>query len=185
MEHFEMAEQLSQKAHVTLEQARQALVENNWDMLDAMIALERQGKTGTTAAQAEVDAGDDENTGYTDAEYTQPVRNVAKKEPIFTNGFAQLWKYIRRLFQISVENDFVIIRRDKVLLSMPVLALAALLVLCFWFTLPLLAVGLFCGCQYRFEGKHSMKNAMNKAMEKLDDVADHIKEALDEDEAQH
>jgi hypothetical protein len=184
MEHFEMAELLSQKAHVTLEQARQALTEANWDMLDAMVALERQGKTQTPAAQVEVDAGAGEETSYTDAGYTQPVKNIVKKEPVFTNGFAQLWKYIKRLLQISVENDFVIIRRDKTLLSMPVLALAALLVLCFWFTLPLLAIGLFCGCQYRFEGKHSMKNAMNKAMEKLDDVADHIKDALNEDEQQ-
>jgi exonuclease VII small subunit len=178
MEHYEMAELLSQKAHVSLEQARQALIDNNWDILDAMVALERQGAGPIPTVEVDAD------TSYTDAEYTQPVKNIAKKEPIFTNGFAQLWKYIKRLGQMSVDNDFVVIRRDKTLLSMPVLALAALLVLCFWFTLPLLVVGLFCGCQYRFEGKSSVKNAVNKAMEKLDGVADHIKQALNEDDEQ-
>lgn len=178
MEHFEMAELLSQKAGVSLEDARKALTENDWDMLDAMVALERQGKKAARTVTVDGDSG--EKTGAEPGQ-PQPVKNVAKKEPVITNGFSQLWKYIKRLFQISVDTDFVVIRRDKTLLSLPVLALAALLVCCFWITLPLLVVGLFLGCQYRFEGKHPAKNAANKAMEKLSDMAGHIKQSLDDE----
>ena len=42
MERYEMADTLSRKAGVSLERARQALEDSDWDMLDAMIALERE-----------------------------------------------------------------------------------------------------------------------------------------------
>ena len=41
MKSYEMVETLSDKAHVTLEQAKDALEKSNWDMLDAAIYLER------------------------------------------------------------------------------------------------------------------------------------------------
>jgi hypothetical protein len=182
MERYEMAELLSQKAHVSLEQARQALEENNWDMLDAMVALERQQNRPDPTVTVAADGGE---TTYTDAGYTQPVKNVAKKDPVFTNGFSQIWKYLKRLGKLSVDNDFVVIRKDKILLSMPVLVLLILLLCSFGFILFVLVAGLFLGCQYRFEGKASVKNAMNKAMKKLDDVADHIKEALNEEDEEN
>ena len=41
MNSYEMVETLSEKAHVSLEQAKNALEKSNWDMLDAAIYLER------------------------------------------------------------------------------------------------------------------------------------------------
>ena len=41
MKSYEMVESLSDKAHVSLEQAKEALEKSNWDMLDALIYLER------------------------------------------------------------------------------------------------------------------------------------------------
>ena len=45
MENLEKVEKLRERAEVTYEEARAALEENNWDLLDAMVALERAGKT--------------------------------------------------------------------------------------------------------------------------------------------
>ena len=56
MERYEMAELLSQKAGVSLEEARQALEENDWDMLDAMVALERAHKTADGGVHVETGA---------------------------------------------------------------------------------------------------------------------------------
>ena len=52
MEDFEKVEKLSQKANVSMEDARAALEANNWDLLDAMIDLERQGKTASRGQEA-------------------------------------------------------------------------------------------------------------------------------------
>ncbi len=52
MKSYEMVETLSNKAHVTLEQAKEALERSNWDILDAAIYIERQ-KAENDARQAQ------------------------------------------------------------------------------------------------------------------------------------
>lgn len=173
MEHYEMAELLSKKAGVSLEEARQVLSESDWDILDAMVALER--RRGTAAGPVEVDRTD--GAAYSEP---QPVKSAPKREPVFTNGFAMIWHYIKRLFQLSVETEFAVVRKDKTLLSVPVLVLAVLLVCCFWIMLPLLVIGLFVGCQYRFAGRKAAA-AANKAMDKLGNMVENIKDTLDSD----
>lgn len=172
MEHYEMAELLSRKANVSLEEARQVLTENDWDILDAMVVLERRGRSAVSAVSVQTDGAE-----HAAAE-PRPVKSAPKREPIFTNGFAAIWHYIRRLCRLSVETNFAVIRKEKELLAMPVLVLVVLLISCFWVTLPLLVIGLFVGCSYRFEGKTGAE-AANRAMEKLDDVVENIKEGLD------
>lgn len=175
MEPYEMAELLSKKANVSLEEAREVLNETDWDILDAMVALERRHKPEVEPVVI------DRTTGGEDYSEPKPVKNAPKKDPVFTNGFAQIWHYIKRLAQLSVQTEFTVIRRDKIVLSLPVLVLVILLVACFWLTLPVLVLGMFFGFQYRFEGKRAAA-AANRAMDKLDTVVENIKESLDNDE---
>ena len=44
MTNFEMVETLRDKANVTYEEARDALEKSNWDLLDAMLLLEKEGR---------------------------------------------------------------------------------------------------------------------------------------------
>ncbi len=178
MEHYEMAELLSKKANVSLEEAREVLSETDWDILDAMVALERRHKGAAEPVVV------DRAGGGEDYSEPQPVKNAPKKDPIITNGFAQIWHYVKRLAQLSVQTEFTIInRRDRIVLNMPVLVLVILLACCFWFMLPLLVVGLFFGFQYRFEGKRAAA-AANRAMDKLGVVVENIKDSLDNDEVE-
>lgn len=179
MERYEMAELLSRKAGVSLEEARQALADNEWDILDAMIALER--KHAPAAEPVTVGAGPEAGGyGYTVPEAPQPVKNTAKKDPVFTNGFAQLWGYIKKLFALLIHTNFTVTRKEKEIMSFPVIWLVVLLICCFWVTLPALIIGMFVGCQYRFEGMGKASAAANRAMEKLDSAVDSVKDALDE-----
>ena len=45
MDKLEKVEKLRERANVSYEEARSALEENDWDLLDAMVALEKSGKT--------------------------------------------------------------------------------------------------------------------------------------------
>ena len=45
MDNFEKVEKLREHANVTYEEAKEALENSNWDILDAMIYLEKNGKT--------------------------------------------------------------------------------------------------------------------------------------------
>ena len=173
MERYEMAELLSKKAGVSLEEARQALADNEWDILDAMVALERRRQTVQEPVTVDRTAG-----GEPEAE-PQPVKSGPRREPVLTNGFAQIWHYIKRLAQLSVETSFDVIRRDKILLSVPVLVLVVLVAACFWITVPALILAMFVGCRYRFRGRKGAE-AANRAMDKLGDVVENIRDSLDD-----
>ena len=173
MEHFEMAELLSKKAGVSLEDARRTLEENDWDILDAMVALERRNRTEQEPVTVDRPAGEEL------AQEPQPVKSAPKRDPVFTNGFAQIWHYVKRLARLSVETSFDIIRKDKTILSVPVLVLVILAVSCFWVTVPALILAMFVGCRYQFRGKRGAEVA-NRAMDKLGDVVENIKDSLDE-----
>ena len=45
MDQMEKVDRLRERANVTYEEAKAALEANNWDLLDAMVALEKEGKT--------------------------------------------------------------------------------------------------------------------------------------------
>ncbi len=172
MERYEMAELLAKKANVTLEEARQALIDNNWDLLDAMVALERAHR----AASASVDIGAE--TGP-EADTVRPVKNVSgrKHQQIFTNGFAVLWRYVKKLFRLSLDNDFTVVRNGKELLSVPVLVLVVLLFASIGLMLVVLLAGLFLGCQYHFTGRLGA-SGLNSVMDKASDLAEDIKESF-------
>lgn len=176
MENFEKAELLAKKAGVTLEEARQALLDNDWDMLDAMVALERKSRAATETVH--VDGGSAE------AGAPQPVSTAKKDEGHmgFKAGMKELWRMVRKLFRMTLDNDFCITRFGKLIFSVPVLVLIVLLVFCFWVVLPALLIALFFGCRYRFEGRELGKPGVNRAMDKLGDLADDIKEKLDGDD---
>ena len=52
MDHFEMVEKLRQKANVSYEEAKAALEHSEWDLLDALVYLESQGKINTQQAES-------------------------------------------------------------------------------------------------------------------------------------
>ena len=172
MERYEMAELLSKKAGVTLEEARQALEENSWDMLDAMIALERAHKTEGAAVHG--------GTAPGEGGAVRPVKNVSGHQGprFFSNGFAVLWEYIKKLFRITLDNDFVVLRHDKPVLAVPVLVLIVLLFASIGLMLVVLVAGLFCSCRYRFEGRQLGRDSINDAMGRMSDLADDIKESF-------
>ena len=51
MDNFEKVEKLREHANVTYEEAKEALENSNWDILDAMIYLEKNGKTRESQGQ--------------------------------------------------------------------------------------------------------------------------------------
>ena len=173
MERYEMAELLSKKASVSLEEARSALEENDWDILDAMVALERRRTSAVEPVTVDMGGGE----GYSEP---RPVKSAPAKDTVFTNGFALIWHYIKRLAQLSVETSFNVIRKEKTILSVPVLVLVILLASCFWVVVPAMILAMFVGCRYQFSGKKGA-DAANRVMDKVGDVVENIKDSLDND----
>ena len=178
MEHIEMVEKLMEKANVSYAEAKQALENNNWDMLDALIELERQGKVHGRQSTARCTTEPEKENKGTRQE--SPGANKSDH-----SGWDEFWNGFCRLIRKGMQNHFVAQRRGETVISIPVLLLILLLCIGFWFILPLMIVGLFCECRYSFEGpdlgRKDVNDAMGKATEYADDLKASVKSGMNED----
>lgn len=162
MDHFEMVEKLRTKANVSYEEAKAALEKSDWDMLDALVLLESEGKV-KGGPQAK------EYTTQEKKEYTWSAKNGSDVRVTVSDTLRKLFSWIKKMFQKGNSNQFVINRKGEELIAMPITVLA-LLMICFWpFSLVVLFVGLFLGARYSFRGPDintSVNDFMGKAQDK-------------------
>ena len=164
MTHFEMAEKLSEKMNVTLQEATDALEACDWELLDAALLLEQQqGEKGPEAY----------STRREDEE--EPARGEEKTNRGAMKGVGGV---LRKIFDLGRRNHFVVRKGDETILEMPVLALALLLIFAFWVCLPLLVIGLFAGFHYSFSGAELGRDSVNNAMDKAAEVAEKVKKEV-------
>ena len=173
MENFEKVEMLKVKANVSYEEAKEAMEACNYDMLDAMIYLEKQGKvnTGSTASYT-TSSGTD-----TSSEFEQAQKNYEDscQRTSFGELLNKFGKWCGKMIQKSVEIDFCVTRKEKMVLKVPALALILALLLAFWAVAILLVIGLFCDCRYYFQGLDSATIDVNQICEQAAETCENIK----------
>lgn len=177
MDHMEMVERLREKTGLSYEEARAALERSNWDLLDALVALEKEGKVSggaahySTRTDAQPDAANDKKT-HTEGDS-------------FSDIMKRFWNWIRRVLQASVHNQLCMLDKNgQQVLAIPVILFVLLILFAFWVILPLMIVSLFFGCRYLFRGPDLGKESVNKVVGKATDVADTIKAEF-KDGSQH
>lgn len=173
MENFEKVEALRNKANVSFEEAKTAMEACNYDMLDAIIYLEKQGKVnaGSTASY----------TTFSGTDTSQEFENAQKsyEDSCQRTSFGELMrkfgKWIKRVIQKSLEIDFCVTKGEDLILKVPVLVLVLALIIAFWLTVILLVVGLFCGCKYYFQGLDTATIDLNQICEQASETCESIK----------
>lgn len=180
MEHMEMVEKLREKANITIEEAKAVLEKNNWDMLDAMIELERQGKIedGVKAST------EDQRAAFYETVSPTVTGQAFEEEKTGASGEKKNRKKVRRtlkkIFRMSIDNSFVVKKNEEVLVRVPVLVPILCVVASFWITAIVLFIGLIFGLKYSFEGKELGKDTINETMEKASDFAQNIVDEIKE-----
>lgn len=167
MEHIEMAEKLRDKAGVGYEDAKMALEEANWDMLDAMVLLEKQGKINRLATTYSTKQEPPKE------EYQAPPKSKGVGEMV-----GKFFKWLGELIGKGNRNNFNVEKNGERVFSIPVTVFVLLLIIfpILPFTLMLLVVGLFFGFGYNFSGPDLGRDDVNDVMGKASKVADNIKE---------
>ena len=178
---LEDVERLREKADISYEEAKAALERSNGDLLDALIDLERRGKT--------------KNPGGGGTYSTLPGANVPpgpaaqrpgpEEERSGESGWNGLWSSIRELFGAlfhaldpSTHNRFEVWRQGKMMTSMPLLILIIAVICVFYITVPLLVFGLLFGCRYQFSGPDLGRKDLNDAMNTVSDTVEGMKEQV-------
>ncbi|NLM38111.1 MAG: DUF4342 domain-containing protein [Firmicutes bacterium] len=163
---FEQVQKLRDYANITFEEAKKALEETNGDLLEAVIKLEKENKIPRP-----------EGAGYYSSQRETPSEEASaklrtdKKSPHKGQSFREIVTAFLRWFRGMIYkgniNSFEVLRDDSRIITLPVTVLAVLLLFAFWIVIPLLILGLFFGCRYRFSGPDLDKPAVNQAMEKV------------------
>ncbi len=135
MDHFEMTEKLRERAQVSYEEAKEALELNEWDMLEAMVYLERQGKTGEAPREQ------------------APEEKKERKPRVNGNLFEVAAKALARLVEKGNRNRLEIYREGRRISQLPLTVVVILSLVMFWIVVPALVVGWLFGCSYRLAGQ--------------------------------
>ncbi len=150
MEHIDMVERLHAKAGISYADAKDALERSGWDMLEALVLLENEGKIDPLTAFTT--SSDDSDS------YEKVTATASKKENGFQETLGKIGDQFKNLFTDSLSTYFVVLRRGKEILRVQIL-IALVLCLCMWEgVLIALVVGLLCDCRYTIDSKPADKN---------------------------
>ena len=179
---LEQVEKLRAHANVSYEDARAALEATGGDMLEAIIRLEKEGKTRSHTASHSTLNPVPMQSNSSGWQYGQGHQGPSE----FSRQMRRLWNGFCRLVRKGNENDFEVWRDGRCAIRFPVTLLVLAAVFFFWLAAVLVVVGLFTGCTYRFTGPDldgsSAGSAANRAMDAAARTAEDIKEAVNEDE---
>ena len=161
MNQFEKVEKLREHAAVSYEDAKRALEESGWDLLEAMVLLEKEGKASDAGAAA----------SYADSGNADGKKEKKKRRSPIT--------LFRNFVKVCRDNNLCVTRKEKEVIRIP----AGLLLLSFLFfwkiTTAVMIAGLFLDFRYGFEGKDEVKTA-NKIAASVNGIADQVKDEFND-----
>lgn len=178
---LEQVEKLKQYADISYEEAKAALEKTDGDILAALIDLESQGKVqapaggGTYVSHAPQKHFFEERKEKTSSGGSEHGRKGTSE---FKKACSDFTKFLALAFHKGNVNAFVVRRHKNEMMRLPVTILVILCLLAFWVMIPLLAVGLFFGFRYSFEGPDLSASKVNDAMNSVGNAAEELKNDL-------
>ena len=172
MDQLEKVEKIREKTGVSYEDAKTALTENDGDILDAIIWLEQKGKVAAPETPVFTTGPEQASSQFEEANktYEDSCQGVS-----FGDMVHKFFRWCGKIFRKGCETSFEVTRNKEKILSMPVIAFVLLLVFAFWVVIPLLVIGLFCDCKYRFNGIEKTEVDLNDICEKASETCEEIK----------
>lgn len=177
MEDYKLVEKLKNEANISYEEAKIALEQSSWDILDAFVYLEEMGKVQKPSV----------NIFYTN-EYKENNKNGviinnkdqgnnynnSKKDNTFEGIFVKVCKII----DICNNIFFEIKKGNKVFLRIPVTVIILLLIFSFGTVIPLYIVGLFFDLEFSLSGKRREVKKINHVFKLISENVKKVKGKL-------
>lgn len=174
MEKLKLVDKLKNKANISYEEAKDALEKSNWDMLEAMLYLEAQGKVQKPSLSIfytnESKESYNENGEEVNLKKDTNENNFENKNS-FEGVFEAICKAIDTCNNIFIE----IIRNSRVILKIPFTVLIVLLFFAFWIVIPLMIIGLFFNMEFLVSSKKIDVDKINKVFKETSKVVKDVK----------
>lgn len=179
MEKLEKVEKLVEKTGVTYEDAKAALEACEWDMLDAVIYLEKLGKVktpqnGTYNSNYEGSTDNSFNPNMNNAGNNTYNQNNNRTSGGFGDAMSDLGSWVGKVFRKICDSSLKIDTAEDKSYDIPMLIFILLGLFAFWVVFPLMIISLFFGFRYSIKGKLDNKT-VNDIMGKAADSANNIK----------
>ncbi|OVE70195.1 ubiquitin [Clostridium diolis] len=177
MEDYKLVEKLKNEANISYEEAKIALEQSSWNILDAFVYLEEKGKVQKPSV----------SIFYTN-EYKENHKNSlltnnkdqgnnysnTKEDNTFEGIFVKVCKII----DICNNIFFEIKKGNKVFLRIPVTVIILLLIFSFGTVIPLYIVGLFFDLEFSLSGKWKEVNKINHVFKLISENVKKVKGKL-------
>lgn len=180
MDNLEKVEKIREKTGVSYEDAKGALEACDYDVLDAIVYLEKLDKIKAPAVSSYTTGNEafenSERFANTQVAYQESCKKTSVGD-VLDKFFAWCGKVIKK----SWEMKFVVNKNEQRVGAMPVLVLVLLMLFAFWVTIPLMIVGLFFDFKYHFEGAESVTIDLNDMCDKASSACTNLKNDVKSD----
>lgn len=181
---IEQVEKLRQHANISYEEAKEALLETNGDILEAIVNLEKQNRIQIPKGGGYYNSGNihqDTQESYSGENHSS--ESMKSDGSSFKELMGRFFRWCGGIINKGNRNSFEVMRGEQKVISIPVTVLAILLLFMFWVTIPLIIVGLFFGYRYMFIGPELGKEDVNRAMDSVAEVAESLKKEVKGDKS--
>ncbi len=185
MDRFELVEKLVKSTGVSYEDAKNALESSSWDLLDAVIWLEKNGKVETKSNHFTTDPEQQQQQARSaEQQQQQQQRAEAPRGSVRTQSGNSsgriLHNIIAKIRGILFDNELVVCKQSgEIFLELPIWLTILLLILAFWPTLIVLVLVFILGFRFRFHGPdlggEMLNNILNRAENTASDFVSNVK----------
>lgn len=161
MDKLKLVDKLREKANISYEEAKIALENSNWDILDAMLYLERRGIV--EGPPVSVFYSNEYKESYDNKqEESYSDDNINKNNSKSKDSFDGIFEAICKVID-TCNNIFLQIKKDsRVLVNIPLTVVIVLLFFAFWIIIPLAIVGLFFDIEFMLSSKRFNTDNIDK-----------------------
>ncbi|MFT8349827.1 DUF4342 domain-containing protein [Clostridium saccharoperbutylacetonicum] len=166
MEEHKLIERLIKETNISYEDAKIALERSDWDVLDAVIYLEENGKIQRPSSNIFYTSENNRNYNSNEIiniQQQENKQNREKREHNFEGFFVKICKLID-----ICNNIFLEIRKEnKTFLRIPITVILVLVIFAFWIFIPLYILGLFFDIDFSLSGQRIEINKINRVLKTI------------------
>lgn len=174
VDNLKLVEKLREKTGITYEDAKRVLEINNWDILDAILYLEKLGKINGPSVSIfytnEYKENYDEKSTGSNFEEVKKDSNY-KSNKTFEGIFEVICKAID-----NCNNIFIQIKgKNNFFLKLPLTVVIVFLIFGFGILIPFVVIGLFLDIEFSVESKKINTDKINDILSKISKEVQKIK----------
>ncbi len=184
MDRFELVEKLVKSTGVSYEDAKMALESSGWDLLDAAVWLEKNGRIEVKSSHFTTDPEQQQQQAQAAEQQRQQQQQSEAPRGSYDNRYRSgnrglIHSILSKIRGILMDNELVICKQSgEIFLELPIWLAVLLLILAFWPTIIVLILVFILGFRFRLHGPDLGSDMVNNILSRAENSAsDFIKRA--------